>query len=171
MSRLLFPALWVAALSLVPFGRAAAAQSPIKHVVIVLQENRTFENIFHAYPGAHTVDEGKASGGRRIPLQAVHLMTEWDPKHRYADWLRQYDGGAMDGFDLDTLDFGNGAPPHFAYSYARRSDVQPYWDMAKSGALADQFFADHRSQSFAGHVSASGSPWPVPTGFFARSER
>jgi phospholipase C len=149
---------------------AGAVPSPIRHVVIILQENRTFENIFHSYPGAHTVNAGKSKTGK-IPLQAVHLMTLWDPKHRYASWLQQYDGGAMDGFDLETLDFGNGAPAHFAYSYAMQSDVQPYWDMAKSGALADEFFADHRSQSFSGHqypiAGASGPITPELPNYYA----
>ena len=98
-------------------------------------------------------------------------MTLWDPKHRYANWLQQYDRGAMDGFDSETLDFGNGAPAHFAYSYVMQSDVQPYWDMAKSGALADQFFADHRSQSFSGHqypiAGASGPITPELPNYYA----
>ena len=29
------------------------AGSPIQHVIIVLQENRTFDNVFHGYPGAN----------------------------------------------------------------------------------------------------------------------
>jgi phospholipase C len=153
----------VAVAALVPrVVGAQPAPSPIRHVVIILQENRTFENIFHGYPGAHTVDAGKTSSGGTVALQPAHLMTPWDPAHRYATWLNQYNNGAMDGFDRETVDYGTGAPPDFVFSYALRSDVQPYWDMAAEGALADAFFADHRSASFAGHqFPIAGASGPI----------
>lgn len=145
--------------------------SPIQHVVIVLQENRTFENIFHAFPGANTVNAGKDHLGNTVPLQAVHLMTPYDPSHQYADWQTEYNGGGMNGFDLEGLDFGGGAPHDFAYEYAMQSDVQPYWDMATQGALADNFFANHRSQSFPGHqypiAGASGPISPSQPNYYA----
>jgi phospholipase C len=145
--------------------------TPIQHVVIVLQENRTFENIFHGFPGANTVNSGKDHLGNTVPLQAVHLMTPYDPAHQYSDWQTEYNGGGMNGFDLEGLDFGGGAPHNFAYEYAMQSDVQPYWDMATQGALADNFFADHRSQSFPGHqypiAGASGPISPSQPNYYA----
>src|SRR5580700_8401668 len=36
--------------------------SPIQHVIIVIQENRTFDNMFHGFPGANTVNTGKGHG-------------------------------------------------------------------------------------------------------------
>jgi phospholipase C len=144
------------------FATLAAATSPITHVVIVLQENRTFENIFHAYPGAATVNSGIDHLGDTVPLIEVPLMTPWDPAHSYTNWVGEYDAGKMDGFDLSTTDFGTSPPPDFAYAYARRADVQPYWDLAAEGALADEFFADHRSQSFAGHqFPIAGASGPI----------
>ncbi len=144
------------------FGELAAAASPITHVVIVLQENRTFENIFHAYPGAASVNAGLDHLGNPVPLVEVPLMTPWDPAHSYAKWVQEYDAGKMDGFDLSTTDFGPAPPVDFAYAYARRSDVQPYWDLAAEGAMADEFFADHRSQSFAGHqFPIAGASGPI----------
>ncbi|MBV9102422.1 MAG: hypothetical protein JO060_02465, partial [Candidatus Eremiobacteraeota bacterium] len=143
-------------------SQAQTPPSPIQHVVIILQENRTFENIFHGYPGAATVNAGKSSAGGMVTLQPVHLMTPWDPAHRFTTWNTEYNAGMMDGFDRIGLDFGTGAPANFAYSYAMRSDIQPYWDMAKEGTLADAFFADHRSQSFAGHqFPIAGASGPV----------
>jgi phospholipase C len=147
------------------------AGSPIQHVIIVLQENRTFDNLFHGYPGTDYATSGKSSTGRRIPLQPVHLMTPWDPSHDYSDWETEYNDGAMNGFDRITIDYGSGAPKNFAYSYALQSDVQPYWDLAKEGALADEMFADHRSQSFAGHLfpiaGASGPIAPDEPNYYA----
>jgi phospholipase C len=138
------------------------AGSPIRHVIVVLQENRTFDNIFHGYKGADYASSGPTSTGKIVPLRPVHLMTPWDPSHQYGDWITEYNGGAMNGFDKDTIDYGGGAPKDFTYSYALRSDVQPYWDLAKEGVLADHTFADHRSQSFAGHLfPIAGASGPI----------
>ena len=138
------------------------APSKIRHIIIVLQENRTLDNLFHGYPGADTATTGLTSSGKAIPLQEVRLMTPWDPSHNYSTWLTEYAGGAMDGFDKIAIDYGGNAPEDFAYSYARQSDVQPYWDLAKEGVLADRMFADHRSQSFAGHLfPIAGASGPI----------
>ncbi|HTA38076.1 MAG TPA: alkaline phosphatase family protein [Candidatus Acidoferrales bacterium] len=138
------------------------AGSPIQHVIIILQENRTFDNVFHGYPGANSATSGPTSTGGRVKMQQVPFMTTWDPSHNYSDWLNEYNNGGMNGFDREGLDYGSGAPKDFAYSYARRSDVQPYWDLAKEGVLGDDTFADHRSQSFAGHLyPIAGASGPI----------
>ncbi|MBV8198661.1 MAG: hypothetical protein JO263_11025, partial [Candidatus Eremiobacteraeota bacterium] len=145
-----------------PTPTSTPSGSPIQHVVIVLQENRTFENLFHAYPGAHTVNFGYDHNGNQVTLKSTRLMVPYDPSHDYSAWLTEYNNGGMNGFDLETLDYGSGAPKDFAYQYAVQSDVQPYWDMAAEGSLADEFFADHRSQSFAGHqFPIAGASGPI----------
>jgi phospholipase C len=141
---------------------AAAIASPIQHVIIVLQENRTFDNLFHGYPGADYATSGQTSTGSTVALQPVRLMTPWDPAHNYPNWVTEYNNGAMNGFDRNTIDYGSGEPPNFSYAYAIQSDVQPYWDLAKQGVLGDAMFADHRSQSFAGHLfPIAGASGPI----------
>jgi len=151
-----------------------AGASPIQHVVIVLQENRTLENVFHGYPGAHTVNAGLDHNGNSVPLVQRNFMQSWDPSHHYADWNTEYNGGGMNGFDLDGLDYGSGAPADFAYTYAVQSQVQPYWDMASQGVLADNFFVDHRSESFPGHLypiaGASGPITPAQPDYYASED-
>jgi len=157
-----------------PTATPTGGTSPIQHVVIVLQENRTLENIFHGYPGANTVDSGKDHNGNTVPLVQGNLMQAWDPSHHYADWNTEYDNGGMNGFDLDGLDYGSGAPKDFAYMYAKQSQVQPYWDMATQGVLADEFFVDQRSESFPGHLypiaGASGPVEPSEPDYYASED-
>lgn len=124
--------------------------SPIKHIVIVLQENRTFDDIFHGYPGANYAKVGVGPNGKSIALHETHLMTPWDPAHSYEEWRVEYDNGLMDGFAYENLDGGRAPFKNFAYSYAMQQDVQPYWDLAKEGVLADNMFADHRSRATRG---------------------
>jgi len=58
------------------------AASSIKHIVIIMQENRSFDNLFQGYPGADTVNYGM-SNGQKIPLQPVlfERITDVDHSH------------------------------------------------------------------------------------------
>lgn len=44
------------------------SKSPIQHVIVIMQENRTFDNLFNGYPGADTVQTGldKEKGHRQL---------------------------------------------------------------------------------------------------------
>ncbi|HLY03959.1 MAG TPA: alkaline phosphatase family protein [Candidatus Cybelea sp.] len=137
-------------------------RTPIKHIVIVFQENRTFDNIFHGYPGAHWARFGYNHLGKKVWPQPIPLITRWDPAHEYENWLVEYNGGKMNGFDLEAVDAGFHPPKDFAYDYARHGDVKPYWDLAAQGVLGDEMFADHRSQTYAGHLYViAGAAGPI----------
>ena len=53
----------------------------IQHVVIVIQENRSFNNLFYGFPGATTTTYGYNTSGQKITLQPVVLETTWDIIH------------------------------------------------------------------------------------------
>jgi hypothetical protein len=57
------------------------ANGKIQHVVILIQENRSFNNLFYGYPGAKTAKYGYDSHGRRIELKPITLKTPWDIAH------------------------------------------------------------------------------------------
>ena len=44
---------------------APAPPGPIQHVVVIMQENRSFDNLFHGFPGADTAQTGMNQGVRR----------------------------------------------------------------------------------------------------------
>ena len=70
--------------------------------MIVIQENRTLDNLFNGFPGANTVTAGLDSQGTSIPLKVVPLDDRSVVGHELTDYLAAYDGGKMDGFDLET---------------------------------------------------------------------
>jgi phospholipase C len=37
---------------------ASTSSHPIKHIVVIMQENRTFDNFFHGFPGADSAQSG-----------------------------------------------------------------------------------------------------------------
>ena len=49
----------------------------IRHVVYIVQENRSFNDVFQGYPGAYTVSSGRDSKGGTIELQPVSLAVHY----------------------------------------------------------------------------------------------
>src|SRR5215469_940201 len=76
-----------------PFGQA------IQHVVIIIQENRTPDNLFHGLPGADIANAGVDSSGRSVPLKPVNLSAPWDIDHSHAGFVTEFNNGALNGFD------------------------------------------------------------------------
>jgi phospholipase C len=128
-----------------PDAVTPVAGSPIRHIVVIMQENRTFDNLFNGFPGADSVQSGM-SDGVSIPLQAVPLNDGRDLHHTHGDWWRDWDGGSMDGFARSDLN-----PPKLPYSYVPQADVQPYWDMARQYTLGDRMFQANTGPSFVSH--------------------
>lgn len=101
-----------------PHRAAIQPLSPkkIQHVIIIVQENRSFNNLFYGYPGAKTVTYGYDSKGQKITLKPIGLATTWDVSHSYAAFMAACDGTGkipgtncrMDGFDKVGWTCGHG---------------------------------------------------------------
>ncbi|HEY1869093.1 MAG TPA: alkaline phosphatase family protein [Candidatus Cybelea sp.] len=128
----------------------------ITHVVYVIQENRSFNDMFEGYPGAKTVSRGEDSHGTKIELQPVSLKTNYDMDHSADGMFAACNGTGklpgtdcrMNGFNLEGL---YGGPRHGQYAYVPHSESKPYWDMAHAWVLADQMFASQLDESFVAH--------------------
>jgi phospholipase C len=150
--------------SSLPYMRDGAALSAlnatgagkITHVVYIVQENRSFDNMFMGYPGADTVSRGKNSQGKTIELQPVSLTRVYELNHGASDMFAACDGTGklpgtkcrMDGFDLEP---SRGGPPNPQYVYVPRSESKPDWDMAHEFVLADKMFQSQLDDSFVAH--------------------
>jgi len=77
-----------------------ATASPIQHVVVVIQENRSFDDFFATFPNADGTKTGVTHGGKTIPLSPEPLVGK-DIGHAHSNWLLEYDKGKMDGFNLE----------------------------------------------------------------------
>src|SRR5215475_12989165 len=77
----------------------ALAQKQIQHVVIIFQENRSPDNLFHGLPGADIANFGLNSKGKRIRLKPIPLANNYDVLHTHSAFLSMYDNGKMDGAD------------------------------------------------------------------------
>ena len=121
------------------------AGSPIDHIVIIMQENRTFDKLFNGFPGADSAQSG-VSNGKVIPLQPVSLSDSRDLDHSHLSWLQAVDGGAMDGFAQSQV-----SPSTLPYSYVPESQVEPYWTLARGYVLGDRMFESSSGPSYPSH--------------------
>ncbi|HTA54083.1 MAG TPA: alkaline phosphatase family protein [Candidatus Acidoferrales bacterium] len=143
--------------------------SLIQHVVIIVQENRTFNDFFATYPGADATTIGcmKVPGGLRpmhnhrssssgcpsgdetVPLKPANLSEGCDFGHGYHGFLKNLDGGNMDGFGL----FGGACHGKVkaAYQYVKPQQILPYTTIANQWVLADHMFQTQGSGSFTAH--------------------
>jgi phospholipase C len=132
----------------------------IQHVVIIVQENRSFNNLFMGFPGAKTQTYGHDSKGEKVTLQPLPLTLTWDLEHNSAAYYAACNGTGkipgtdcrMNGFDKETWKCDQPGyekcpikyPP---YSYVKRSDIAPYWSLAQQYVLADEMYPSNFDDS------------------------
>ena len=130
-----------------PPNQIPTASSTIKHIVIIMQENRSFDNLFNGFPGADTVASGM-SFGKTIQLQPIPFEQGTDVDHSHIGWWADWDNGAMDGF---THPQGTYPIPNLPYAYVPQTETVPYWTLAKQFTLGDRMFQSNTGPSFVAH--------------------
>lgn len=137
--------------------------SPIRHVIVVVQENRTFDNLFAAsivahggpYPGADT-SQSTMVDGKRVILKPVPFEYPADPRHTHAALLAEWNDGKMDGFadnDVRKVLWFPKPAAGFTYAYLPESETAIYHLLAARYALADRNFAPRLVPTFPSHYT------------------
>jgi phospholipase C len=136
----------------------ACRASNIEHVVLIVQENHTFDAYFGRYcqapaGSAPTCTAGPAcceaapdhepTGAAPIVLDdASNFATDRD--HEAVCELQQIDGGKMDGFVSGSTGSGPCLGPSCAsannWALANSATLGAYWSLADGNALADRYF-------------------------------
>jgi phospholipase C len=118
---------------------------PIKRVVFLILENRSFDHLFGRFPGARGVTTGMDKGVERPLTKAVPSRTP-DIPHCYNCNVASVNGGRMDGFNqTENAD-------RYAYTQFRPNQIRPYWRLAQEYVLSDNFFASAMGPSFPNHL-------------------
>src|SRR5208337_2130094 len=133
------------------------APGQINHVVIIFQENRTPDNLFHdpvlMAAGADIASVGQSSQGP-VTLTPAPLVTTYDLGHDHPAFLKACDYNpstntcAMDGADKEGCAPHADCPPNAQYQYVQQSDVQPYFTMAETYTFGDRMFQTNQGPSF-----------------------
>jgi phospholipase C len=143
----------------------------IKHVIIVMQENRSFDSYFGTYPGADgipmkngvpTVCVPNPAGGCVRPYHDTADINGGGP-HGEANAIADVDGGKMDGFITQATDARKGclnpydpactasAKPD-VMGYHTAAEIPNYWTYAKDFVLDDHMFEPVKSWSLPDHL-------------------
>lgn len=111
--------------------RTGTAMTPIKHVVVIMMENHSFDNMFGTFPGAN--------GTTDLPRASNPLIT--DLNHDDPSTRSDINNGAMDGFSSH------------AYVQYTKADIPNYWSYAQQFGLGDNFFSSDATSSTPNHVN------------------
>ena len=139
----------------VPSGRAAS----IKHIVIIMMENRSFDNYFGAYPGANgipsnpTCNPDPNTGKCILPFHDTALVNYGGP-HREADTAADLDGGKLDGFvaQAETQPVFADPDPDEVMGYHTCAELPVYCQYAQNYTLADNNFSPSTTWSTIAHL-------------------
>ena len=135
-------------------ARTAKNKTPIDHLVIACQENRSFDHYFGSAPQVRAAGLGFDSsysnpgsdGKLHYPFEFTALSTP-DPPHGWTRVHQQYDNGKMDGFWQASQDsIGDGDA---AMGYYTAAELPFYYSLLDNSALNGNYFC-----------SLLGPTWP-----------
>jgi phospholipase C len=153
-----------------PSAPPPPAVSPIAHIVIMVEENRSFNVLFAGFPGANTALVGPCKpapwckGSHMVALHQIKLATGGGPlfgrdiDHTNHAFKVECDINSEhvclnDGFDLIRFGQSGQLLPAklYPYAYIDRAETKPYWDLAHQYTLSDSTFFDDTASSFIAH--------------------
>ncbi len=125
---------------------------PVEHIVVIMQENRSYDHYFgrlrRVYGPPHGTTNPDPLGGDPIkPFHEKRYCEVADLDHSWSGTHREYDGGAMDGF---TTENAESVDPHGyrTMGYYTRRDLPYYYKLFKNFATSDTYFCSLLSQTF-----------------------
>ena len=130
----------------------------LQHIIIIVQENRSFDSYFGTYPGANGIpmsngkpticDTDPNTGQCIYSYLDHHDITDGGP-HDPPSFRTDLDGGKMDGFIISAK-----AQPHpdEVMAYHDNSLIPNYWAYAKEYVLQDEMFAPTNAYSLPEHL-------------------
>lgn len=143
-----------------------SARYPIKHIIIIDKENRSFDTMFGLFPGADGASKAEISNGKVVPLGHMPDQSSLDVGHAGAAAVLAVNNGRMNGFDLLPGAVQNGKD--IADSQYHQSDIPNYWRYAAAFTLDDHFFSTIMGPSFPNHLvtiaASSGNTTDNPRG-------
>jgi phospholipase C len=142
-----------------------ATATPIQHLVVLMQENHTFDNYFGTYPGADGIPAGTcmpvdpAKGATPcVEPFAIRNRPVLDLGHSQEVFAGEFNGGGMDGFVAEHQR-ASSVDGSLAMGYYDDRDIPFYWNVADNFVLFDRFFSSAGAGSVWNHMYwVTGTP-------------
>jgi phospholipase C len=153
----------VATFASIVLGAPAAAEwhssvPQLKHIVIIVQENRSFDSYFGTYPGANgipmhngkpTICNPNPNTGKCIySYLDFHTINDGGP-HDQVTFRIDLDDGKMDGFITSAKSYPS---PNKVMAYHDGTLLKNYWAYARQYVLQDNLFAPSETYSLPEHL-------------------
>jgi len=153
-------------------GDGGIAAQKVQHVVVIMQENRSFDHYFGTFPGADGIPvdaSGKPTVCNTDPktgtcVAPYHLTADKNSggPHTNAAFTTCYDGGKLDGFIKNAEGGKTGCAdptdPNCTsgglvdvMGYHTDAEIPNYWAWAKAFVLHDHMFQPNASWSYPQH--------------------
>jgi phospholipase C len=137
-----------------------ALLSPIRHVVIIDQENRSFDNVLGFYCTSAHLNRAPCDGailgtlkdGTVVPLTPAPDLFKPILAHNVAAQRKAIDDGLMDGFSTIRGCRADTSPPYACYSSFDPSRIPNVVALATAFTLSDRTFEFRSTPSWAGHM-------------------
>jgi phospholipase C len=133
-----------------------ANQIPIRHVIFMMKENRTFDHLLgrihdEGQPEAEAIPADFTNpdldGNEVAPFHATTTCIPFNPGHQGVEMVRGIAGGTMRGWVQSAAET-TGTDGHFAMAYNDSRDLPFYYWLANTYALSDRHFAPMASGTF-----------------------
>ncbi|HMF82044.1 MAG TPA: alkaline phosphatase family protein [Acidimicrobiia bacterium] len=155
-----------------PASSGASGIHKIKHVVVIMQENRSFDSYFGTYPKADGIPMKNGKPSPCVPNSKTgkcekptpdHADVNGGGPHSAANATADINGGKMDGFVDQATNAQRGCTdptkPACANTntpdvmgYHTRDDIPNYWSYADDFVLQDHMFEPNASWSLPEHL-------------------
>ena len=154
-------------------GGATPGIESIKHIIVIMQENRSFDHYFGTFPGADGIPMD-ANGVPTVcapdPMTGMCVKPYHDPTDSNAGGphgspiaIADFDNGMMDGFFKEQEAASKnctpvqspqctGAAQNDVMGYKTEADIPNYWAYAKTFTLQDHMFEPNASWSLPAHL-------------------
>ena len=164
-----------------PTAPAVAQITAFKHVIVVIQENRTPDNLFHDLCLTHSCSAQPSATQYNIQTNnwfdktsptgtfnpvAVSLGENYDPSHKHPAFVSECDKNAsgvcrMDGAAQVICSSGTHSCPtnHASFAYVSNENgvLQPYFDIVASYGWGNYFFQTNQGPSYPAHQFLYGA--------------
>jgi phospholipase C len=160
-------------------SKPVITSTPIKHLVVIFDENNSFDHYFGTYPNAANTDGTKFKAARHTPringltpTLLKHNPNQYNPKrlapgqaltcdqnHGYGAEQKAYDGGKADKFvEYTETDKCTGQPilfgePGLVMDYFDGNTVTGLWNYAQHFAMSDNSFSSTYGPSSPGAIN------------------
>jgi phospholipase C len=129
------------------------APSPIRHVVVLMMENRSFDHFLGWVPGADGQQAGLAfPDAAGVPHSTFPLAPDFqgclhpDPDHSYAGGRLEYDGGRNDGW------LRAGANDEYSIGYYTQADLAFFGQAVPEWTTFDHYHPAILSETFPNRI-------------------